>query len=451
MNQKVLKSEDFNVPSLGKCNINSPLKLSKKKGDDVFDYIKPNSRVVFESDLEKLQKTIKDPAKILSFEKAGPYEKIYFEPAKTKVGIVNCGGLCPGLNNVIRALYMTLRYRYNVQSVIGFKYGYEGFIPAYEHPVVELNHDKVDDIHTIGGSILGSSRGGQDVSCIVDTLEKMNINILYTIGGDGTLKGAQAITEEITKRNLKIAVGGIPKTIDNDISFIDRSFGFETAFTKATHILRDAHNEAKGAYNGIAIVKLMGRDSGFIAANAALSMPDVNFVLIPEVNFDLYGEKGFLEILKRRLEKKKHALIAVAEGAGQHLFDEKEKERDPSGNLKLKDIGVFLKQKIKEYFEEKEFPFVLKYIDPSYIIRSAPAIANDSKFCIQLAQNAVHATMAGKTGFVVGNWNNSFTLLPIPLTVKGRKRINLEGELWYNVLESTGQPYSMKNKRYDKD
>jgi 6-phosphofructokinase 1 len=259
------------------------------------------------------------------------------------------------------------------------------------------------------------------------------------------MRGAHAIYEEIAKRNLMISVAGIPKTIDNDINMIDKSFGFETAFTKASEIIRFAHNEARGAYNGIAVLKLMGRYSGFISAYAALSMQEVNFVLVPELNFDLYGKKGFLEVLHHRLESRHHALVVVAEGAGQHFFESESLEKDKSGNLLNKDIGLYLKDKITEEFKSKDFPFSLKYIDPSYIIRSSPANANDSKFCSLLAQNAVHAAMAGKTDFVVGHWNNMFTLLPIPITVSQRKKIDIEGELWWNVLETTGQPSSMVN------
>jgi 6-phosphofructokinase 1 len=297
----------------------------------------------------------------------------------------------------------------------------------------------------VGGTFLGSSRGNQDVGQIVDTLEILNINILFCIGGDGTLRGAHAIHEEIEKRKLKIAIAGIPKTIDNDINLIDKSFGFETAFSIANDIIRNAHNEAAGAYNGISIVKLMGRDSGFIAAHAALSIQEVNFVLIPEISFDLYGQRGFLRILRKRLEERHHAVVVVAEGAGQEFFDKTEQVKDISGNIKHQDIGIYLKEKISEEFTTKKFPFSIRYIDPSYIIRSAPANANDSKFCNLLAQNAVHAAMSGKTDFVIGNWNNYFTLLPIPLATAQRKRIDIEGELWWNVLEATGQPTSMKN------
>jgi len=281
---------------------------------------------------------------------------------------------------------------------------------------------------------------------MVDTIEILNINVLFCIGGDGTLRGAHAIYEEITRRNLKIAVAGIPKTIDNDIDLIQKSFGFETAFSIAHDIIRNAHNEAHDAYNGISLIKLMGRDSGFIAANAALAVQEVNFVLIPEISFDLYGEKGFLKELKNRLDERHHAVVVVAEGAGQDLFPAQGPEKDASGNVIHQDIGIFLRDKIKSEFKALGFPHALKYIDPSYIIRSSPANANDSKFCNLLAQNAVHGALAGRTDFVVGYWNNQFTLMPIPPVVAKRKKIDVEGELWWNVLEATGQPISMKNE-----
>ncbi|MBN1951512.1 MAG: ATP-dependent 6-phosphofructokinase [Bacteroidales bacterium] len=438
-------NEEYLVPSLGKCTVQSPLNLSKELGDGVFNYVRDDERVLMDASLRHYNELIENHTTPISFEKGGPKEKIYFDPTKTKVAIVTCGGLCPGLNNVIRGLVMQLYNRYGVQRIIGIRYGYEGFIPKYGHEIIDLVPDEIEEIHMHGGSILGSSRGPQDSGEIVDALERMNINILFTIGGDGTLRGAQKITEEITRRNLKIAVAAVPKTIDNDINLIEKSFGFETAFTIAADILRGAHNEAKGAYNGIALVKLMGRDSGFIAANAALAVQEVNLVLVPEMNFELYGPQGLLKWLRKRLEAKHHVLIAVAEGAGQHLFTEDTHDKDASGNVKYKDIGMYLRDKIREEFDHQSFPYSMKYIDPSYIIRSAPANANDSLFCNILAQNAVHAAMAGRTGFVVGYWNSRFTLLPIPMTVKDRKRISLEGVLWNNVIETTGQPKKFCN------
>jgi 6-phosphofructokinase 1 len=440
-----MKYEDFLVSFLGKGGVVSPLKHTRKTDKPVYKFVDDSERILYDSTLENFKKCRESGELPPSFEKAGPRENIFFEPAKTKVGIVTCGGLCPGLNNVIRSLVNELYYRYGINRIVGIQYGYEGLIPSYNHPVIDLTPPMVSYIHLTGGTFLGSSRGEQDVEKMVDTLDILNINVLFCIGGDGTLRGAHAIHNEIEKRGLKISVAGIPKTIDNDIDMIQKSFGFETAFSIANDIIRNAHNEASGAYNGIALVKLMGRDSGFIAANAALAIQEVNFVLIPEMTFDLHGPRGFLNSLRKRLEERHHAVIVVAEGAGQDFFEGHDKIKDVSGNVKYKDIGIYLKDKISEEFKNTDFPHSIKYIDPSYIIRSAPANANDSKFCNLLAQNAVHAALAGKTDFVIGFWNYHFTLMPIEMVVAKRKKIDVEGELWWNVLEATGQPISMKN------
>jgi len=439
-----MKHEDFEVKELGKRTFISPLKPTFHPDGLSFRFIE-NDRVLLDSSFDVFKHCMKTGEEPFSFEKAGPHKHLYFDAQYTKVAIVTCGGLCPGINNVIRSIVNQLHYRYNVNKVIGIQYGFEGFIDKYHHPVIELTPDSVDTIQLFGGTILGSSRGEQNVALIVDKLTELEVNVLFCIGGDGTLRGAHAIYQEISRRNLNISIAGIPKTIDNDINLIDKSFGFETAFSIANDIIRFAHNEAKGAYNGIAVLKLMGRDSGFIAAYASLSIQESNFVLIPELNFDLEGPKGFLHALRKRLEKRHHALIVVAEGAGRNFFKGQTFEKDASGNLKNKDIGLFLKEKIMEDFQSRDIPFTLKYIDPSYIIRSAPANANDSKFCGLLAQNAVHAAMAGKTDFVVGHWNHLFTLLPIPVAVSEKNKIDMNDELWWNVLETTGQPVSMVN------
>ncbi|MEM7657284.1 MAG: ATP-dependent 6-phosphofructokinase [Bacteroidota bacterium] len=438
-----MKNLDLSIKTLGTCKIKSPVKLSKTRGDNLVNYVRENEKVLFDVFHNPRKNARKEP---LTMELAGPREHIFFDCAKATVAIVTCGGLCPGINNVIRSLVMTLHYRYGVKKILGVRYGYQGFIPEYGHDFMELTPSAVTNIHQFGGTILGSSRGKQDVSSIVDCLERDGVNILFTIGGDGTLTGALAIQEEIEQRGLKIVVAGIPKTIDNDINLIEKTFGFETSFTVASPILRDAHNEAKGAYNGVAIVKLMGRDSGFIAANAALSMPEVNFVLVPEFEFDLEGPKGLFSIVRKRLEEKHHCVIVVAEGAGQHLFDGMEERKDASGNILHDDIGVHLSNALKQYFKRENFDGTVKYIDPSYIIRSAPATPSDSIFCNKLGMHGVHGAMAGKTGFVVGRRNNKFVYLPIKAVVSERKKIDPEGSLWLNVLETTGQPVSMKNE-----
>jgi len=418
---------NFAISKLGDCRIPSPMKGVQFVSDD--------EQVLYHGNLKEVEAIIKDGKTPPYFEMAGPREKIYFDPSKLKCGIVTCGGLCPGLNDVIRAMVLSLYHHYGVRKVFGFRYGYEGLTYRYGHEPLELNPDEVNDIHQRGGTILGSSRGPQEVSEMVDTLEQMNIGLLFTLGGDGTLRGAQAIAEEVGRRGLKIGVIGIPKTIDNDISYIHQSFGFATAVSEATEAIYSAHAEAEGARNGIGLVKLMGRQSGFIAAYATLANSDVNFCLVPEVPFTL---EAFLQALKKRLESRRHAVVVAAEGAGQDLL-QAGAERDASGNIKLGDIGIFLRDQINDYFKKVGMEASLKYIDPSYTIRSMPANPHDSAFCLILGHNAVHAGLAGRTGMVVANWRGEFTHVPIAAAVSQRKQIDPKGRLWTGVISTTGQ------------
>jgi len=419
---------DFTISRLGECRIPSPLKPG--------GFIRDDQRVLFRTQLASLQACIAEGKEPPSMEVAGAREKIYFDPSKLKCGIVTCGGICPGLNDVIRAVVLSLFHHYGVKKVFGLKYGYEGLSYRYGHEPVELTPDSVEGINEKGGTILGSSRGSQDVGEMVDTLEQMNIGLLFTIGGDGTLKGARGISEEVTKRGLKIAIIGIPKTIDNDILYIEKSFGFETAVAAAQRATYAGNVEATGGRNGVGLVKLMGRASGFISATTVLCDSNVNFCLIPEVPFTL---DGFLAALRERVEKRGHAVVIVAEGAGQELL-KATGELDASGNIRFADIGLFLKSEISSYFREHGVELNLKYIDPSYTIRSLPANAHDSAFCLLLGHNAVHAGMTGRTNMVVGFSHGTFTHVPIPLAVSGRKKINPESGLWSSVLSTTGQP-----------
>jgi 6-phosphofructokinase 1 len=421
----------FAVPRLGECRI--PSTMSNVQ------FVNDEARVLYHSDLRGVEALVKAGKNPPAFEMAGPRQKIYFDPSKLKCGIVTCGGICPGLNDVIRAIVLSLYHHYGVGTVFGFRYGYEGLSPKHRHVPIELNLDLVADIHQNGGTILGSSRGPQDIAEMVDTLERMNVGILFAIGGDGTLHGVQAITHEIEQRGLKICVIGIPKTIDNDISYMHKSFGFETAVGESRTAIYSAHVEAIGARNGIGLVKLMGRHSGFIAANATLAFSEVNFCLVPEVSFTL---EAFLNALRGRIETRGHAVVVVAEGAGQDLMGECQ-ERDQSGNIRFQDIGIFVRDQIRAYFDRLGIEITLKYIDPSYIIRSMPANPHDSVFCLLLGHNAVHAGMAGRTNMVVGYWNGEYTHVPVPLAVSKRKQIDPNGRLWSSVLESTGQPRDM--------
>ncbi|AYE36575.1 ATP-dependent 6-phosphofructokinase [Borrelia turcica IST7] len=441
------KELDFRIESLGECKQNNPL----------INFYASESHVHFANEINKIRFSVYkneescDKYEDILLEKAGPRDKIYFIPKHVKAAITTCGGLCPGFNDVIRSIVRTLWKVYGVRNIYGVKFGYQGLLPESNSPFVQLNPDIVDDINQFGGTILGSSRGGIKPVEIVDTLERMNINMIFNIGGDGTQKGSILIAEEIARRNLKIAVVGIPKTVDNDFMFVQKSFGFETAVEQAVSAVAGAHFEANSAYNGIGLVKVMGRDSGFIAAYTALSSNDVNFCLIPELDFDIEGPNGFLAHLERRLLEKEsldeipHAVILIAEGAGQKYFDPSSRRRDDSGNLLYEDIGLYLKDKITEYFKVKNIPITLKYIDPSYIIRSSPANASDSLYCARLGSNAVHAAMAGKTKLLVSLWSTKFVHIPIEMAVIDRNKVNINGSFWRDVLASTGQPFSMKN------
>ncbi len=440
MNDSVL---DFTIESLGERKLKNPLQYANIDGNLEANYVKDDEFILFKVWGRKGEPPAPfDKSNLM--EKSGPRETIYFNPHHVHAAIVTAGGLCPGLNDVIRSLVRNLWYVYGVRRITGIQYGFKGFLPEYNFPVVELDPDIVDDIHKIGGTMLGSSRGGSDIPAIVDAMERMNINMLFTIGGDGTQRGSLAIAEEIEQRGLKIAVVGIPKTIDNDLSFIQKSFGFETAVSRAVSAVSGAHVEADNAINGVGLVKVMGRESGFIAAHTALASTEVNFVMIPEVDFDLEGPKGFLQALKRRLLARHHAVIVVAEGAGQKFLKHIE-ETDASGNKRLGDIGALLRDKIAEFFKQEGMEINLRYIDPSYTIRSAPADPNDSLYCARLGANAVHAAMAGKTKMLVSLWSDKFVHVPIKMATLRRNYVNPEGSLWRDVVEATRQPQSMTN------
>lgn len=433
---------DFLVKTLGPCRVDSPMALLLAARKQSIHNVDETDRVLFDDIASAAITRGVAASELPGFEPAGPRKKIYFDPSKTRAGIVTCGGLCPGFNDVIRALVLELSFRYGVKRIFGFRNGYQGFIARHGHPVMELTPDLVSHIHEDGGTLLGTSRGQQDSVEIVDCLEQLGISQLFVIGGDGTLRGALSISQEIASRGLKVAVVGIPKTIDNDIMYIDQSFGFQTAFSMATEAIRAAHAEADSSPNGVGLVKVMGRHSGFIACYASLAKSDANFVLIPEVSFRLDGPQGLLAAIEDRLKRRGHAVVVVAEGAGQSLLEECPKTTDASGNARLGDIGLLLKQKICEHFAATGIDLNLKYIDPSYLIRSVPANPFDSVYCLRLAHNAVHAAMSGRTEMVVGRWHGRFVHVPIPLAIRERNTVDPNGDLWMSVLESTGQPVS---------
>jgi 6-phosphofructokinase 1 len=430
----MVEAAQLHVRMLGQCRIESPLGALVTRQGTTQHYVDESDRVLFDDTAAMLERRT---GELPSFEPGGPRRRIFFDPSKIRVGIVTCGGLCPGLNDVIRGLVLTLTAQYGVARIVGFRNGYQGLVPGPGRPVVELTPERVEYINEQGGTILGTSRGNQDPEEIVDCLDQLGVNILFVIGGDGSMRGAQRIAAAIGQRDRRIAVVGVPKTIDNDIPYIGQSFGFQTAFAKATESIRAAHVEATAQPGGIGLVQLMGRHSGFIACYAALANNDADYVLIPEVPVDV---DGFLPHLRRRVATRGHALVVVAEGAGQDYLTLT--GTDASGNKRLGDFGVYLRSRILDDFAAAGHEVNLKYIDPSYVIRSVPANPYDSVYCLRLAQAAVHAAMAGRTEIVVGSWRSRFVHVPIPLAVASRNQVDPDGDLWLSVLEATGQPPS---------
>jgi 6-phosphofructokinase 1 len=434
---------DTRIVSLGEPRVESPIRhyaMVNRLGQVIEKSFVQDDDQILVYDSREYLAGLQPGEEPLYFELAGPRAQIYFDPSKVHCAIATCGGLCPGTNDVIRAIVLELHHLYKVRHIYGVRYGFQGFIPQYGHTLMNLTPETVANIHIFGGTILSSSRGPQDIGEIVDALDRLNIQILFLIGGDGTLRAANLIWEEILRRELRISVIVIPKTIDNDIALVSRSFGFDTAVEMATESIRAAHTEALGAPNGIGLVKLMGRYSGFIAATAALALREVNFVLIPEADFDLDGPQSLMHHLEARLQERSHAVILVAEGAGQKYFCEEDLPRDPSGNVRPGEIGLLLAEKIKDYFCSQGLELNLKYIDPSYLIRSMPANYNDRIYCGFLGQNAVHAGMAGKSGLLISRWRSHYVHIPIKAAVGRRKEVDLDSPLWRSVLESTGQP-----------
>ncbi|MBL8230058.1 MAG: ATP-dependent 6-phosphofructokinase [Bryobacterales bacterium] len=414
---------EFIVQQLGPCEVPSPLRL----GDT---FVSDEVRIPLHAEIHN--GSVPDPG--CSFERAGPRRKIYFHPADVRAAAVTCGGLCPGLNNVVRSLVLQLHYGYGVKECLGIRYGYRGLDPDTGMPPLYLTPALVSDIHEHGGSILGTSRGNPEPAVMVRRLRELGVNMLFVIGGDGTQQGAHQIWLEASRQGDPMAVVGIPKTIDNDIPYVWRTFGYATAVEKARQVIDSAHNEARAHFNGVGLVKLMGRDAGFIAAGATLASQEVNFTLVPEVPFRLRGEGGFLETLLERLQQRRHAVVVVAEGAGMDLFPE------PHDPKQRPDIGLFLMQEIRSYFRERKVPVDVKYLDPSYYIRGATANTDDAFLCDQLARNAVHAAMAGKTGMLIGIWYNMMTHVPVSLCTGEKKRLTESSEIWQSVLRATGQP-----------
>lgn len=422
------------VATLGPATIRSPLRLASLDG-----FVDDRSFVLRDIELPRHRL----PGEPRGFEKAGPRANIFFDPKKITVGILSAGGICPGINDVIRSVVMELHHGYRVERILGFRFGFAGVDGASGYEPIVLDPMAVRDIHARAGTVLGTSRGPREPSAIVETLRRLKVDVLLVIGGDGTMRAAHLVHQEVARRGLAIGVVGIPKTIDNDIPFVDKTFGFESAVATARLAIDAAHAEARSFVNGVGLVKLMGRNAGFIAAHATLASHDVNACLVPELPLELRGDGGFLAWLEDRIARRGHAVVVVAEGCASSVQDSPP-SLDPSGNVHFAsldhDVGRVLKQAIELHFARRKVPLTLKYIDPSYMVRATRATSEDAVFCDALARNAVHAAMAGKTDMMVGRWHRCFTHVSLDLVLAHEKRVDPSGDLWREVVESTGQP-----------
>ncbi len=429
-------STTAHVSTLGPATIASPLRLASRAA-----FVADGSLIL--RDIEVPRRRV--PGEPRGFEKAGPRAQIFFEPKQITVGIVSAGGICPGINDVIRSVVMELHHGYGVERILGFRYGFAGLDATCGYEPIVLDPMSMRDIHARAGTVLGTSRGPREPSKIVDTLARLNVDVLLVIGGDGTMRAAHAVHEEVVRRGLSIGIVGIPKTIDNDIPFVDKTFGFESAVATACLAIDAAHAEARSVVNGVGLVKLMGRNAGFIAAHATLASHDVNACLVPELPLDLRGDGGFLAWLEERVVRRGHAVVVVAEGCASALLEGAgPPSLDASGNVHFPsldhDVGRVLKEAIELHFARRKLPLTLKYIDPSYMVRATRASSEDAVFCDALARNAVHAAMAGKTDMMVGRWHRCFTHVALELVLAHSKRLDPAGDLWREVVESTGQP-----------
>lgn len=368
--------------------------------------------------------------------RANACEKIWWDPADVRAAIVTCGGLCPGLNSIIREVTMCLWHQYGVRHITGIQFGYNGLSNPELYAPKHLGPKAVREIHMKGGSVLKAGRGGLEAERICDNLEKMGVNMLFVVGGDGTQAAGNLLYEEARRRNLQLSIVGVPKSIDNDILFFDKTFGFDTAVSAACNVIRNGWVEATSCEKGVGIVKLMGRDAGFVCMDAALSSTIVDLCLIPEVSVKM---EDIMDHIDETLQRKNFMVIAVAEGAGQeHVATGKV---DATGHTIYGDIGTHLRDSVNKHLKPSGGRCF--YIDPSYIIRSVPIDPNDHVYCSRLARDAVHSAMRGYTGVVVGPIHNVICMIPMQLIASGKRHVPTKSSNWQACVQVCNMPKAL--------
>lgn len=446
----------------------------------------------------------------LTFPEAGPRENLVY-PMESRdgatdslqVGVLVSGGIAPGINAVIKGIVdrHTLYSNHAKENddtsydleIIGYRDGFSGLLSGSH---IKLNRKKVRDFANKGGSLLGTSRyhplldlddPGKRDSAVRDIISNLkDIDILYVIGGDGSMRAAHMIWTRAQRMHAegeasKLSVVAIPKTMDNDILWVWQSFGFMSAVEKAKQFVLQLHTEASSNPR-LGIMQLFGSDSGFVVTHAALASGVCDYVLIPEADFSM---EVLCEFIKKKLKsrykrgqdgKSPFGMILMAETAiprdginspGCKYIDdpdvglEKEEKiaiekfiadgRRVQGQTQdaLRRGGIKIISRVvqKEIRQMKPGQYWEKFRvftnEPRHLIRAIDPSVQDVIFGQRMGTLAVDNAMAGYTDFMISQWLTEYVLVPLKLVVLGRKRVPQKGIFWKSVLANTGQPHEM--------
>ena len=429
-----ITADDLAIARLGERTIDTPLRDLLGGREESVHYVTETDRVLLDDTLGVAKRrSAGTPAELPAFNPGGPREKLYFEPSTVTAAIVTCGGLCPGLNNVVRALVLQLANAYGVKSILGFRNGYSGLTDT--SAPLALTPELVRDIHNRGGTILGTSRGGQEPAAMVDTLARHRVDMLFVIGGDGSLRGAQKIAAKPPPATAARR-GGHPEdhrqrhSVDRpELRLPDRVRPRRRVDPRRAHRGR-VHRRRRGTGQADGPAQRLHRLLCDTRQPRSRLRPDPRSLLparqLPALPAQARRSAG----ARSRGRRRGRRAGAVPRSA----------ETDASGNARLGDIGALLRERVTAHFAQHGTPLSLRYVDPGYAIRSVPANAFDAVYCARLAQAAVHAGMAGFTSMVVARWHGRFIHLPIALATATRNQVDPHGDLWMSVLEATGQP-----------